>query len=284
MKMPHVFSDAVSRKYRNPALVVGHPGHELKLFGWISQCHPLVYVMTDGSGRTGITRLPATEKLLSQLGAGRGEVFGCVTDLEMYQAILARDMAFFKNLLYTMAASFITHRFDFVVGDASEGFNPTHDLCREIVNGAVGMAERETGQTIVNCSVCLTESEQSLEQSHDDHCLHLHLNDDQLRQKIAAAETYVELKDEVRKSVANCGEEYFRIECLRQINGSHFEESESVKPFYEICGEERARDGQYKEVIRFHQHMFPIISALRKEATTAHDYKDFLPTRAVGNL
>ena len=33
------------------ALVIGHPGHELLVHGWLEVARPIVFVFTDGSGR-----------------------------------------------------------------------------------------------------------------------------------------------------------------------------------------------------------------------------------------
>ena len=46
------------------ALVVAHPGHELRVYGWLALRKPDVYILTDGSGHTGNSRLDswATEE------------------------------------------------------------------------------------------------------------------------------------------------------------------------------------------------------------------------------
>src|SRR5689334_11802051 len=85
--------------YAHAAIVVGHPGHELKVFGWVSEHRPRIYVFTDGSGQNGMSRLPATANLVSELGAERGEIFGAAADTRIYRAILDRDLPFFLHLL-----------------------------------------------------------------------------------------------------------------------------------------------------------------------------------------
>src|SRR5437879_291791 len=47
-----------------PALVICHPGHELKLFGWMTRARPVVHVLTDGSGSSKRSRLKSTERVL----------------------------------------------------------------------------------------------------------------------------------------------------------------------------------------------------------------------------
>jgi len=118
---------------RNPALVMAHPGHELKVFGWLSECKPRTHILTDGSGG-GPSRLHSTAKLLHRTGVVPGEVFGPVSDADMYRAILEQRIPLFLEVVDGLAASFIEHDTDLVAGDAVEGFNPTHDLCRALLN------------------------------------------------------------------------------------------------------------------------------------------------------
>ena len=125
----------------NPALVVAHPGHELKVFGWLHATAPRVYVLTDGSGG-GTPRLSSTAKLLNQAGAVPDEFFGPISDGEIYRAILEKRIPVFLGIVDELAASFAANAIDFVAGDATEGFNPSHDICRALVNAAVAIAER----------------------------------------------------------------------------------------------------------------------------------------------
>jgi hypothetical protein len=69
------------------ALVVAHPGHELRVFGWVEATRPRVYVLTDGSGRGGRSRLPATTRILAETGAVPAGIYGRLTDHDAYDAI-----------------------------------------------------------------------------------------------------------------------------------------------------------------------------------------------------
>jgi len=250
-------------QFRRPALVVGHPGHELKVFGWMSECRPRVYVITDGSGRHGIPRTSSTAALIQSLNAQTGEVFGSAADSEVYRAILEHNFSFFLSLIDELANSFLEHEIDCVAGDAAEGFNPTHDLCRSLINAAVLVAERTSGREISNFEVSLTEWEQNCPQAvHDDRCLHWILSDRLLAEKLAAADQYVELKHEVERAIAARGKEYFRLECLRRTDSAELPNFNLAKPGYEIWGEQRVAAGHYCEVIRFKQHILPIMEAM----------------------
>ena len=256
--------------FEKAALVVAHPGHELRIFGWLSQHQPRVYVITDGSGRSGISRVPSTTALLQRLGAPAGEVFGVISDAGIYRAILEADFSFFLGLVDNLAASFVQHGTEFVAADAQEGYNPSHDLCRILVNAAVSMAERATGKPIANYEFCLTEWDQDIAVNHDGHCLHLRLDDNLLLQKVNAAENYLELKKEVEAGMAKRGAEYFRIECLRKIPNPASPCQASGKPFYETWGEQRVSSGEYESVIRYKEHMLPLATAIANHAAQSN--------------
>ena len=253
--------------YRRAAMVIGHPGHELKVFGWITTHHPRVYVLTDGSGQNGVSRLSATENLLAQLGAERGEIFGAATDAEIYEAILEQRVSFFLNILDAIAESFASHSIDFVAGDLSEGFNPTHDLCRELIDAAVALVQRARKVSIPNYGFSLTEGESSYEASHDRDCMHLRLDDDLLCRKLQAARNYAGLSGEIQSAIQHYGEEYFGVECLKKNNLTVPPLwAESGKPHYERWGEQRKTEGKYGSVIRYRQHIVPIVTAIREHA------------------
>jgi hypothetical protein len=253
--------------YRRAAVVMGHPGHELKVFGWITEHHPRVYVLTDGSGQNGVSRLSATENLLAQLGAERGELFGAATDAEIYEAILEQRVSFFLNILHALSESFVSHSIDFVAGDLSEGFNPTHDLCRELIDAAVALAQRAGRVSIPNYGFSLTEGESSYAPSHDRDCMHLSLDHDLLRRKLQAAHCYAELSGEVQSAIQQYGEEYFGVECFKKNNPMAPPPwAEAGKPHYERCGEQRKAEGKYESVIRYREHIVPIVTAIREHA------------------
>jgi len=75
---------------RPAALVVAHPGHEISLHGWLERVKPVVFVLTDGSGPRGVSRLSSTTRVLERAGARRTEV-QAFTDGRVYDALLAGD-------------------------------------------------------------------------------------------------------------------------------------------------------------------------------------------------
>src|SRR5678816_1465080 len=79
-------------------LVIGHPGHELRVFHWLEINQPSVFVLTDGSGRSGISRLHSTTKILDRVGAAKGSVYGYMTDRAVYSAILNGNHQLFIDI------------------------------------------------------------------------------------------------------------------------------------------------------------------------------------------
>src|SRR5450756_1378498 len=105
------------------AMIIAHPGHELRVHHWLETARPEVLVLTDGSGRTNQSRLPSTTKVLERAGAVPGPVYGRFTDAELYQVMLAGKAAEAVNLLQETADWLSAGQFELVAGDALEGYN-----------------------------------------------------------------------------------------------------------------------------------------------------------------
>lgn len=249
--------------YKRPAVIAGHPGHELKILGWLADKRPRVHVLTDGSGGTGSPRLAATSELLNRMGARVGEVFGPLSDADIYRAILEQEIPLFCSIVDRLATSLADHGVDFVAADGAEGFNPTHDLCRQITNAAIYLAQRMTGGTIANYEFFLTEWDLDGTVTHDGRCWHLRLADGLLRLKLDAAREYAGLREEVEQAIALKGEEYFRVECFRKATRPFLEYRRGYRPYYEQLGEQRVAAGKYSSAIRYEVHMAPLLRGIR---------------------
>lgn len=270
------------------AIVVAHPGHEVRIHGWLERERPHVFVLTDGAGRTGRPRIAATAEYLKRFGARRGTVFGRHTDLEVYRALLARDFEMFLRLSEELAEALLAARVRFVAGDAAEGYNTTHDIARLVTDAAVEMARAASGGPIANYEFPVVR--------RPDHCpaalrassVWLRLDDAAFSRKLAAAfEFYPELAAEVREALQGFGREevadffdlredehaatelsgmdVFRVECLRPA-ATAVRPFECAKPFYEFYGEGRVDEGFYERVIRYREHVRPLADALNENA------------------
>jgi hypothetical protein len=131
-------------------LIVAHPGHELRVHSWLVETRPLVCVLTDGSGRTGRSRLDSTTVVLVAAGAVPGPVYGEMSDVELYTAALDHDHSRFTHVVDELASMLLREQIERVVGDAEEGYNPGHDICRLIIDAAVRLANLTGRRRIAN--------------------------------------------------------------------------------------------------------------------------------------
>lgn len=122
-----------------PFLLMAHPGHELRLFDWMERHRPHVFVLSDGSGGASASRLAHSVATIEAAGAQVGAVFGPLSDIAWYAAMLARDAGPFLRVTEAVAAAARQHRPALLVSDAVDGHNPLHDLCEAI---GAGVARR----------------------------------------------------------------------------------------------------------------------------------------------
>ena len=172
------------------ALVVAHPSHELRLHGWLEQAKPYVCVLTDGGGRTGEPRLERTTEVLARAGATQGAIYGRLTDLDVYSAILNGDAELFASLVEELAQAFADQQIEYVVGDAAEGYSVAHDICRVMIGAAVELAERRHGHRVENFDFIVVGPPDLCPDELREHATWLHLDDDAFDRKVKAALSY----------------------------------------------------------------------------------------------
>jgi len=250
------------------ALVVGHPGHELRVFHWLEMMRPTVFVLTDGSGSLGQSRLPSTTRILDQVSAAKGSFYGRLTDKEAYRAILDRQIDLFGALVHELAEHFLDEQVEYVAGDAREGYNPSHDVCRLLIDAAVEAASRRSGRRIGNFEFVLTGAPDNFPEHGGNGAtgangfVRLQLDDPAFARKMTAAHCYAELHEEVEDAIAQNRVEAFRLECLRPVTQPESLFARDHKPYYEQHGENRVADGHYREVIRYREHFLPLAEGL----------------------
>ncbi len=245
------------------ALVIAHPGHELRVHGWLERNRPQAFVLTDGSGHAGHPRLASTAEVLRRAGARPGSVFGRFSDRSLYRAILDRDLGTLTEVARELADAFVEDGVEQVAGDAVEGFNPGHDLCRVLTDAAVAMARRRLGRPVASHDFLLDGRPGDGAETAG--AFRLELDDEALGRKMAAALAYPEMKQEVERNLAEHGEAAFRIECFRPADpDAGLELLVDDPPYYERYGELQVAAGYYERVLRFREHFLPVALALRE--------------------
>lgn len=244
------------------ALIIGHPGHELCVYGWCQLAKPLVFILTDGSGRTGTSRTARSLHMLQELGCTAATVSQTFTDQEIYRILLDRNHTPLTTVTREITHSLILNQIDYVVGDAGEGFNPVHDVCRLIIDAAVQIAGRVRNNTIRNFGFRLDwrKDWDYLPAPHDARTLTL--DQDTFASKLSAAWAYGELRSEVESVLGSNGVDRFRTERLDPV-GAPGEYLRTNKPYYEEYAEELVAAGIYDQVIRYKEHLAPLAEQLR---------------------
>ena len=246
-------------------MFIAHPGHELRILGWVRSQHPYTTVLTDGSGSLASSRIASSGALLAKAGALLDASSGLHTDRDVYERILQGDAPFFLALRDKIAAMLDERRPDVVVGDAEEGYNSVHDLFHHVVNAAVRMVSRPSGwqpARLVFKTVGRPEVPPALAFGAP---IQLRLDAAALDDKIEAALGYAGLEEEARRTLAELSKEAFALECLFHEDldrAASCAESSAPAPYYETYGEEQVARGLYASVLRCNEHMLPIKRAL----------------------
>lgn len=273
------------------ALLIAHPGHELTVHGWLERQHPEVFVLTDGSGRSGVSRLHSTGKVLRAAGAVPGEIYGRFPEAAIYRALLEGDLDLFVSLGEELATALEDGEFGYVAADMAEGFNPVHDVWRMVVNAAVALVRRRAGRQLLNFEFSLFRR-QDANDVPGQKGRRIELDAAEFMRKLKTAQAYPELapevvaaifgkmddpilgdpaiKDQVEKVLGSFGLEAFRVEYLRQL-GDHTVPAPSLDPavpFYELYGEKLVAVGRYAEVLRYRDHIAPVAAALQQLVET----------------
>jgi hypothetical protein len=172
--------------FTRAALVVAHPSHELRVHGWLEKARPYTCILTDGGGRSNEPRLQRSTEVIDRAGAVRGAIYGPVTDLEVYAAILNGDYKLFAALVETLAHAFAAEQIDYVAGDAAEGYSVTHDICRIMIGAAVELAERRYNHRVANFDFLIVGSPRE----GPEDSIRFQLSDDAFSRKLEAALRY----------------------------------------------------------------------------------------------
>lgn len=250
---------------RPAALIVAHPGHELRIHHWLELARPSVFILTDGSGSVGRSRVPSTLRVLEAAGARCGQVRGRFTDAELYDLLLEGSCRPLLEVAGVIADAIVGEGIDYVVHDAVEGYNPAHDLCWHLAAAAVALATHKSGRPIARYDFLLTGRPDACPDVPGGDAIRVSLHEAALARKLAAAAAYPELKGELDAALERFGPAAFASEVLRPAPAveDHLVDDGGV-PFYERHGESRQASGRYREVVRRREHVLPLAASLRQ--------------------
>ncbi len=248
-------------------LVVGHPGHELRVHHWLELARPRVAVLTDGSGGSGVARLDATARVIEAAGATPSRIFGGLRDREAYEILLDRRHDELLALAETLTAEAESCEATILVGDAAEGFNPVHDLCRALIDAVAQRISRRRRSPVTNLEFALEAPPES--GADRPGTIRFELDAGALERKLAAARSYGQLRSEVEQALSAHGDRAFALECLSPVDADRdWSLRVPQPPAFESWGERRVREGVYDRVLRFEEHFLPAARLLVRFAAT----------------
>lgn len=252
-------------------LLISHPGHELRLLGWIRRERPLVCILTDGSGSDATPRIDETLRILHGLQTPIGPIFGGMTDRDIYAAILAGEAApIFEAITKQLVDVVLSERIDRLVSDGMEGYNPTHDLCHAL-GASIAEGARQRGRHVEHLCVPMLRDPRSFADGESPMKAQILLESDEHATKMTTIRAYAAssgptLRQEVDQILREFGEEAFAHECLFDASApawpiwsARFTDS---PPFYETYGRAQVAAGRYAFVISFNEHIRPLIERL----------------------
>ena len=255
--------------YGRTALVIAHPGHELRLHYWLESAKPDIYVLTDGSGRTGKSRLESTRAIARAAGAELIDGFGAIPDPDIYRAIVGGGTELFEAQAGMLASKLSQGEYSMVVCDALEGFNPAHDLCHLLTCTARSIqAGNQSGSQSYGCNwrqydYTLIDDPAAVPERLGEEAIRLELTDSAFTRKVKAAKDYVQLFPEVMQAIARFGEDAFRVEVISPSDPEpDHRRFLKEKPYYESYGEKQVAAGYYSRVISYIDHIKPIAEKL----------------------
>jgi hypothetical protein len=236
------------------AAFIAHPGHEILFFDWLRRTQPCVFVLTDGSGAGSKSRLYQTEQLLTAASACRGGIFGRLSDAQAYALIMEQQFEALCALAEELAAELIDRQLSAVVCDAAEGHNPVHDLSNLIVGTACALA-KQMGAVIEHYEYSIVRGPAFF--CGNGTFVH-QLDEAALERKLAAAQDYSQLREDMTTGLAWFGRKAFQREAFHLVEDWTAPTFDLDQVPYEIVGAERIKQGRYTKVIRYREHMLPL--------------------------
>jgi hypothetical protein len=150
----------------------------------------------------------------------------------------------------------LSESIDFVAGDAAEGLDPAHDLCRVLIDAAVSIAA-SVRPTIKNYEFPLMGSRCTRSSS-----LHQYVSGDAWVRKFSSCRAYVQPIEEVQHRIANNGVESLREEYLRLATPWAIQNRRNVLYARE--------EGGRIPAIQFREHFLPVAGSIHRFVMGSH--------------
>lgn len=249
------------------AVILGHPAHVLRIYRFIEIYKPIIYIITDGSGSKGASRLDHVTRIIKACEAKTSRLTCRFTDADIYSVIRKGDTETLRALVEEIAEDLGKNDIAMVAGDALEGFNPIHDLCRYMINAAVKIHANRKTTTVRNFDLLLDGPPD--QGRNGEGSIRINLNAEEFARKMRAISEYPGIEPDIQKAMRLYGENAFQTESLRPvIKPDQCAEWDTDVPYYESYGAKMVESGVYSEVITFERHLLPLAKYLSSLADT----------------
>lgn len=242
-----------SHEARRISLVVAHPGHELRLYGWMRRLRPTVFVLTSGDGACAADgRVNGSAVLAARTGAAAGALFGTYSDRELYARLMSLDTAPFRTWTRRLADEFVRLGVTTVITDAWQGYSPAHDLAHCIARIAAEASAERLGRGIEVLEYPVVPWSMAPSQPATPVAYRMSLDDGSFGAKLAACAAFPGIAPELAQIVEAEGRDGLREETLHHpAPMSALLAQTEWRPEYERFGEERVAAGVYDTVLRW---------------------------------
>jgi hypothetical protein len=249
---------------RPSVLIVAHPGHEVRAFGWYERTRPSLFILTAGSRSGNEGRLWFSARLAARIGAETGGLLGCFRDRQVYDALLARDPTPFLEWSNALAQALVALDPHLVVVDSWQMYNVSHDLVHVMARVAVDHAAKRLGRPIgvVEYDPVPRLLGAALPQGME--AFRIELDDAAFARKRTAAMDCRDLHEELTEVLAVEGVDAQRTEIYRDpVDLDALVPPPDLVPPYERFGAQRVAAGIYRDCILWSEHVRPIVDAIR---------------------
>lgn len=237
---------------RRTALVFAHPGHEVLVHRFLEEAKPLVFVLSEGVTVDEEPAIRTTSRIVRKAGGRIGGIFGRCTARGLQNALMMQEHERVFALVHELADHLITEEIDLVAGDAAEGFDPAHDLCRVLIDAAAAIAAL-TRPGLKNFELPL------LGPRSNRGAVRLRVEGEAWQRKYSQCRAYAEPVEEVRLLIETQGIDALREEHLRLAMPWAIRHRRDV--LYSSDSEGRI------PAIRFREHILPFVQAMHRCVT-----------------
>jgi hypothetical protein len=256
-------SDIAARGRDVCAVVLGHPGYELRIFQTLDRLKPVAYLLTDGSGGTGRARDASTRRVLAAIGVEFAAPFPPpLPDAVLYESLLSGRHQPLLEWARALADDLRRRRVQSVIADAAEGFNPAHDVCR-----AIARAARQAAGVPRGFAYLLEGRPDACPPGKEPGAHEVVGSEEELARKHAAIADYPEIQFEWQRAAAQWGRDALAREWLFHDDAPIDAPPDEMPPAYERFGADRVKSGKYRDIILHAAHVQPFLARLRKEFT-----------------